>query len=118
MHKSGFGVKNVAKIKYLLFLVLLFEGYPLIAQPADSLSDSTKLYSNIENYSERSKFTKFLYRLVFKPVAPASNENKPTIKPAQKPYSAFEGKVIRNIHIETLTRLVIQSAIQSWHHQV
>ncbi len=85
-----------------MFLVLLLAGYPLKAQPADSPGDSTNLYSNIENYSERSKFTKFLYRLVFKPVSPASNENKPTISPAQKPYSAFEGKVIRNIHVETL----------------
>lgn len=85
-----------------MFLILLLAGYPGIAQPADSLNDSTKLYSNIEDYSKKSKFTKFLYRLVFKPVAPASKNNKPTTRPAQKPYSTFEGKVIRNIHVETL----------------
>lgn len=83
-------------------LILLLAGSHALAQPADSLGDSTKLYSNIETYSEKRKFTKFLYRLVFKPVAPSSKKNKPTKRPPQKPYSAFEGKIIRNIQIETL----------------
>ncbi len=99
---------------------LLLASYPLIAQPADSLSDSTKLffrsdstrlssqsdstklYSDIETYSEKSKFTKMLYRLFFKPVAPSTKKNKPKKRPTQKPYSAFEGKIIRNIQVETL----------------
>jgi hypothetical protein len=86
-------------------------GYRAVAQPADSLSDSTKryylndsikLYSNIESYSEKNKFTKMLYRLVFKPVSRDSNKNKPESRPDQKPYIAFEGKIIRSIQIETL----------------
>ena len=69
--------------------------------------DSTNLYKNIESFSKRSKFTKFMYIvLIFKPVAPVSQKKKVKKKGykklIQKPYSAFEGKTIRHIIIETL----------------
>ena len=68
--------------------------------------DSTQIYKDIETYSKRSKFTSFMYKLVFKPVAkilPKKKDGKKKYKKLiQKPYSTFEGKTIRNINIETL----------------
>jgi hypothetical protein len=76
------------------------------AQQTPVKADSTHLYKNIESYSKRSWFTKFMYRLIFKPVAPdpANKKAKKNIykKLIHKPYSAFEGKIIRNIDIVTL----------------
>ncbi|MCK9399736.1 MAG: hypothetical protein M0Q51_07030 [Bacteroidales bacterium] len=43
-----------------------------------------------------------MYRLVFKPVAPSSKKKKVYKKLIQKPYSTFEGKIIRHINIVTL----------------
>jgi len=68
--------------------------------------DSTILYKNIESFSGRSKFTRFIYQLFFKPVVIISKKKEITKKAykklIQKPYSAFEGKIIRHINIETL----------------
>ncbi len=65
-------------------------------------AETKKLYENIESYSGRSKFTKFVYRLFFKPTAPGSKKKKVYKKLIQKPYSTFEGKIIRHISIVTL----------------
>ena len=75
-----------------------------IAQDKPVQSDSIYLYKNIESYSRRSKVTKLIYRFIFKPVATSSppKKIKKKKKLIQKPYSAFEGKTIRYIHIETL----------------
>ncbi len=76
------------------------------AQQDTVKTDSTHLYKNIESYSKRSKFTRFMYRLIFKPVAPDSKskvvKKKVYKKLIQKPYRTFEGKIIRNINIVTL----------------
>ncbi len=68
--------------------------------------DSTKLYKDIETYSNRNPFTKFVYGLVFKsidiPIIKKKKPRKGFNKQIQKPYSAFEGKIIRNINIVTL----------------
>jgi len=91
-------LKNV----FILFFVLLITNDLAFAQDTIVPKDSTHFYENIETYSERSKFGSFMFRLLFKPVAadlPQKKENKRQI---QEPYSSFEGKVIRNINIETL----------------
>ena len=76
------------------------------AQEPAVKKDSTTLYKNIESYSKRSKFKTFIYRLVFKPVATGSkkkeSKRKGYKKLIQKPYNAFEGKIIRNIEVVTL----------------
>jgi hypothetical protein len=76
------------------------------AQQIAVKTDSTRIYRNIENFSKKGKFTKFMYGLFFKPVATVSSKKNPKKKVykklIQKPYSAFEGKTIRNINIETL----------------
>lgn len=93
------------KIIILLFVSILISDFA-IAQQTPAKKDSTHIYENIEAFSKQSKFTKFLYRIVFKPVNPATAKKKAKKKgykkPVQKPYSAFEGKIIRHINIETL----------------
>lgn len=43
-----------------------------------------------------------MFRLFFKPVAPSTITGKPPTRLKQAPYSTFEGKIIRHIHIQTL----------------
>jgi len=87
----------------IFFFIFLFTHEIALSQEPPAKKDSTQIYKDIETYSKRRGFTKFMYRLVFKPASP----NKPVKKKGykkliQKPYSAFEGKTIRYINIETL----------------
>jgi hypothetical protein len=75
------------------------------AQQTAVKSDSTHLYKDIETYSKRNKFNTFMYRLIFKPIAIISKKGvkkKVYKKLIQKPYSTFQGKIIRKISIVTL----------------
>lgn len=89
----------------LIFVSILVSDFA-IAQQIPAKKDSTLLYKNIETFSKRGKFTKFMYGLFFKPVAskPSNKKAKKRVykKLIQKPYSTFEGKTIRHINIETL----------------
>jgi hypothetical protein len=49
--------------------VTLFISDIASAQEVPQKKDSTIIYKNIETYSKRHKFTKFMYSLVFKPAA-------------------------------------------------
>ncbi|HAQ18104.1 MAG TPA: hypothetical protein DCR40_02595 [Prolixibacteraceae bacterium] len=93
------------KIIAILLFSILTSAFA-IAQQKPVVKDSTKIYSEIESFSKRGKFTKFMYSLIFKPVAssPPKKKIKKKVykKLIQKPYSSFEGKIIRNINIETL----------------
>lgn len=66
--------------------------------------DSIQLYKSIEIFSKRSNFTRLAYGLIFKPTPTkkAKGIKHGYKKLVQKPYSAFEGKIIRHINIETL----------------
>jgi hypothetical protein len=95
-------------LKYItiLFFVIISAGDFAFAQQKPVKKDSTQIYSDIETYSRRSKFTRFAYSLIFKPTKPDPSKKKAKKKVykrlIQKPYSAFEGKIIRHINIETL----------------
>src|SRR4030042_4440746 len=94
--------KNV----FILFFVSIFVSEFAYTQEIPAPKDSTNLYENIQSYSKRSKFTKFIHKLIFK-TAPTSLPKKIVKKKVykkliQKPYSTFEGKTIRHINIETL----------------
>ena len=96
-----------SRIWYLIFFCCLFIiSEQVYGQVKNTNKDSTKFYRDIESYSGKRKFTKFLHRLVFRPVAKIAvgkPKKKRTYKKLiQKPYSAFEGKIIRYIGIETL----------------
>lgn len=86
----------------ILFFVLLLSNDFAFAQDTTVQKDSTQLYENIETYSEKSGFTKFMFRLFFKPVAPPPAQKILNKRLIQKPYSFFEGKIIRQITITTL----------------
>jgi hypothetical protein len=90
----------------ILFFIFILSNDFAFAQQKPVEKDSTQIYSEIESFSKRGKFTKFMYSLIFKPVASASRQNKGKKRgfknPIQKPYSTFEGKIIRHINIETL----------------
>jgi hypothetical protein len=99
-------MKRVFKNIVILIFVSVLTSDFAFTQPTPAKKDSTKLYENIESFSKRNRFTKFLYRITFKPVSTVSqkkNVNRKGYKKLiQKPYSAFEGKTIRFIKIETL----------------
>jgi hypothetical protein len=86
----------------VLFFVLLIANELTFAQENTARKDSTLLYENIESYSEKSKFTKFMFRLFFKPVHPAPVLKVINKRHIQGSYSFFEGKIIRQIIIVTL----------------
>lgn len=90
------------KSSAILFFVLLMANDFAFAQDAIAQKDSTHLYENIETYAERTRFTKFMFRLFFKPVSPAPVQKALNKRLIQKPYSFFEGKIIRKIDIITL----------------
>jgi hypothetical protein len=90
------------KTIFIIFFISILTTDFAFAQETPVKTDTTHLYENIESFSERSKFTMFMHRLIFKPVAPSSKKKKVYKKLIQKPYSTFEGKIIRNIDIVTL----------------
>jgi hypothetical protein len=92
----------VDKSAAILFFVLLITNDFAFAQDTIAQKDSTRLYENIETYSEKSGFTQFMFRLFFKPVSPAPAQKILNKRLIQKPYSSFEGKIIRQINITTL----------------
>jgi len=94
------------QIRILLVLVpVLTSGY-VFAQNTPDKNDSTKVYEHIETFSAKRGITRFVYQLFFKPALhnklkkPA--KRKVYKKLIQKPYSTFEGKIIRHIEIVTL----------------
>ena len=104
----------------LYFIFLLFTCQPLLAQIpvtkdttkigskrdtiiVDTKKDTTKVYRNLERYSKKRKFTKFVHKLIFRPAEKTPPQKKKRQSRAQKNmYTASEGKIIRNIDIVTL----------------
>lgn len=91
---------------YILLFVSILTSHFAIAQQTTVKKDSTTVYKDLETYAHKSKFTKFVHRLIFRPVKKIFKKKEIRIKgfrkPLQKPYNTFEGKIIRNINIETL----------------
>ncbi|KGD68492.1 hypothetical protein [Flavobacterium aquatile] len=91
--------------RILLLLLLLFSCcYNVSAQEKIVKKDSAKVYKNIEKYSKKRKFTKFLHKLLFrttKKSSPSKNsiQNKYILKRA---FDKNEGKIIRKINVITL----------------
>ena len=86
------------KQKWLLFL-LVFSYCPLsFSQVGQVKEDSSAVYKDIQTYSKKNKFTKLLHKLIFEPVHVKRKKKRVLPRIQQK----FEGKIIRNITIETL----------------
>jgi hypothetical protein len=72
------------------------------AQENQIQKDTSKGYRAIEKYSKKRKFTKFIHKLIFHSVETEKVTKSNFQKINTKNYVAFEGKIIRNIHIKTL----------------
>ena len=72
-----------------------------MAQDTTKTKEETKEYTKIQIYSNKHKFTKFIYKLIFEPIyKPAVKKN--TFKRVKKlNFVNFEGKIIRNITINS-----------------
>jgi hypothetical protein len=117
------------RIPFIIILVLYFCGYAKgqeqkinrdsIRIEKDSLRierDSLKIvqdslnieqdsinYKAIETYSQKSKVTRFLHHLFFKPVDPKTGQKVINSRIRKtKPYRKAEGKIVRGIFITTL----------------
>ena len=87
---------------YSFFLVLICCCQFSLAQENPAVKDTAKMYRNIENYSKKSKFTKYIHRLIFEPVAKQKVKKNTYQKKMKKDLSAYECKIIRKIRIVTL----------------
>ncbi|MEZ4803330.1 MAG: hypothetical protein R2797_11205 [Gelidibacter sp.] len=85
--------------KRLILIIILLNGLQSFAQVNPSKKDSSNVYDKIETYSKKRKSTKFLHKLIFKSTTKKPNRN---IKASKKQsLSPFEGKIIRNIKIQS-----------------
>jgi hypothetical protein len=99
------------KVKLFLILLLLAV-MPVAAQVPPAQRDTVKerrdqMYKNLENYSKRKKFTKFLHKLIFRSVKekePAITRKKIKKKTPelQNTFERYQGKIVRRIEVETL----------------
>lgn len=93
------------KFKYHYFFLLFFFSYlNSQAQEKNSGNDSVKVYNDIKNYSEKSSFKNFVYRLLFKSKRNSGSTKKNDRRRflIKKSFDRNEGKIIRKIRIETL----------------
>lgn len=81
-----------------LFIGLLFCN-GLFAQVKDEKKDSTDLYQNIKEYSNKNKFTKMMHKWMFRSSKPKKREVENEVQVSSLD---AEGKIIRNIIIQTL----------------
>ncbi|OYQ37319.1 hypothetical protein CHU92_08465 [Flavobacterium cyanobacteriorum] len=100
------------KIKLLLLLLLLASA-PVDAQVAPAQQKDTvkvkrdQMYKKLEHYSKRKKFTRFLHKLIFRPVtdeepSAARKKTKRRTPEMQNTFAKYQGKTVRRIHVETL----------------
>lgn len=80
-----------------LFAVLIFFLGGFILLNAQEKKDS--LYYKIENFSDKTKVTKFIHRFIFRREADSASVRTTTEKLSQETYN---GKHIRNVRIETI----------------
>ncbi|TDD97493.1 BamA/TamA family outer membrane protein [Flavobacterium cellulosilyticum] len=81
----------------LVFLLLCF--HSSFSQVIVPKKDSLEVYKDIQIYSKKNKFTKFMHKLLFRPIYTRKRKAK---KIVAINYSKLEGKIIRNINIVTL----------------
>ena len=88
------------KVVIGLFILCSFFGY---SQDNTTKKDTIiTAYKNIENYSKKSRFTKFVHGLVFRTVQTKPTVNKHAKRNQRKSFQNYENKIIRNIEITTL----------------
>lgn len=69
--------KNFIKILLLLIIIC---GPASFAQKVKEEKDSAAFYRNIQHYSKKRKFTKFVHRLIFNPLDAQKKKTKPFLE--------------------------------------
>lgn len=87
--------------RHLFVFLVLFSCQKTMAQDTTKTKEETKKYSKIQVYSNKHKFTKFLYKMIFEPVYKPVINTKSFSKIKKLNYAAIEGKIIRNIKINS-----------------
>jgi len=87
-----------SQLKIVLFILMLFCYQLSFSQIKKTEKDSLEVYENIQTYSKKNKFTRFLHTIIFEPIN--SKKKKQAVKPQKK--LIVEGKIIRSINIITL----------------
>lgn len=87
--------------RYLLVFLVLLSCHLTMAQDTTKTKEETKKYSKIQIYSNKHKFTKFIYKLIFEPVNKPSEKKKSFKKIKKTNFRTLEGKTIRNININS-----------------
>ncbi len=90
------------KLKIFFFLLIICSYQTSIAQDDPKKKDTAKVYRNIEKYSKKRKFTKFLHKLIFEPIEKQEITKNKFQRIKTQGYAKFEGKIIRKIDIVTL----------------
>ena len=89
--------------KKILLLVLLALSSFCFSQNEQNKADSTNVYHDIHRISKKSNFSKFFYKLLFRPGAlEDKKDNLKKLKILDPSTKNHNGKTIRNIKINTL----------------
>ncbi|WP_130736013.1 hypothetical protein [Flavobacterium sp. J27] len=91
----------IKRIVLLLFFNLLF-CYNCFSQKNTVKNDSVKIYHDIHNYAKKRKFSKFVYRLFFRPSQLNEKKDAPKVTIIKNDFTKYNGKIIRKINITTL----------------
>ncbi|MQP25814.1 hypothetical protein GFJ94_12140 [Flavobacterium sp. LMO8] len=92
------------KLVFLLLFTFCFFSWNGSAQTIAKEGDSISIYQNINDFSKKNKFSRFVYKLIFRESA-LKAENLIPFQPKiedNKLNEYHDGKIIRNITIETL----------------
>ncbi len=94
--------------KTLIVFLIYFGSQGTFAQVKETEKDSARMYKKIEEFSKKRGFTKFIHGLIFEPIKTKKKiaKAKPKKVP-KKTFAKFEGKIIRNINIETFDPFTI-----------
>ena len=92
------------KLKLFLFFFICVISWEGKAQTIEKKADSISIYQGINDFSKKNKFSRFVYKLIFRESALKVDELIP-FKPKKElkvVKKHQEGRIIRNITIETL----------------
>lgn len=92
---SHIGLKEIKSIGIVVLICYYSKGFAQVTQQQNDSTDA--VYEKIEDYSNKNKVTKFLHKLIFKS---GSGQKHRKVRHAVN-YGPYEGKIIRNINIET-----------------
>lgn len=92
------------KLKFIVFVLIICLNSMCLQAQTKELDSTTTIYYDIHELSKKSKFNKFIYKLLFRSSALKVENFVPEIKSKVAPHitNKTNGKVIRNIYIETL----------------